>query len=59
MSAEDFQIAARQWASEDDKWVFCLELLGMSITQDGHERCDSEIERLELTFEDILLEGSD
>lgn len=58
MSAEDFVIAAKQWFNEQDRWVFCLELLGMSITQDGSEACDSEIELLEQQFEQIMMEES-
>lgn len=43
------------YGGSQDKWVFCLELLGLSITADGEDKCDSAIEDLERRFELLLM----
>ena len=47
-------VNAFQYEAQTDKWVFCLELLGLSTSVDGDNVCDRAVERLERRFEAII-----
>ena len=49
---------AIEYGESQDKWVYCLELLGLSITADGEDKCDNAIEDLEKRFESLLLRAT-
>lgn len=41
---------AKTYSETTDKYVFCLDLLGLSLTHDGATICDSAVEVLEERF---------
>jgi hypothetical protein len=44
---------AREWANEIDKFVYTLDMLGMSLADDG-ENAERTVERVEEAYEDLI-----
>lgn len=47
---------AQHWRDETDKFVFCLDRLDMSLSEDGDEVCEGAVSLLETMFEKTLKE---
>jgi len=45
---------AQKWASTDAPFVFCLDLMNLSLAIDGDDKCFALVEKLELKFDRCL-----
>jgi hypothetical protein len=45
---------AVKYQGEQDKFVFCLDLLELSLNEDGDDVCDHWVQQLENKFEKML-----
>jgi len=47
---------ATEWFHSDEKFTYCLDLLGLSLAQDGDDLCRNEVNNLEQELELIMIE---
>jgi hypothetical protein len=47
-------VNAIAYDNEDDKFIFCLDLMGLGLIEYGDKTCSDAVERLEKRFERIL-----
>ena len=45
---------AKTWLGKTDKFVYCLDLLGLSLIRSGEEYCTAMVESLEEKFDTLL-----